>query len=138
MWFAEGYRSRSGPPQTEPAGRSDVQREWLQSNPEPGEALVDTGLSSAADCAKLRWTLGDRQRAQFSELIAQSVARDRELSRDGGLEAEAQRITTSSDQVLKAAGLDPTTFGIPMPEKLSARMSAHCLHPPTNRAETGA
>jgi hypothetical protein len=95
-----------------------VHREWLQSRPEPGEALVDTGLSSAADCEKLRWPLGDQQRAQFSELIALSVARDRELFKHGNLEAEAQRISDLVGPVLKAAGLDPTMFGVSMPEKL--------------------
>jgi hypothetical protein len=107
-----------------------VHREWLESRPEPGEALVDTGLSSAADCEKLRWSLGDQQRAQFSELLARSVARDRELFKDGNLEAEAQRISDLVGPVLKAVGLDPTTFGVSMPKKLP--LGALLAHSRTN------
>jgi hypothetical protein len=135
MWFAEGRRSYSGPLQAEPAGQSEVQREWLQSGPEPGEALVDTGLSSAADCQKLRWSLGDRQRALFSRLIVQSVERDRALFERGGLEAEARRISSLVEPALKSAGRDTTTFSAPAPEKLSAE--APLLRSPTNYLKPG-
>ena len=118
MRFAEGRRSGPEPAQAVPATGSSTYQAWLESRPEPGEALVDTGLSSAADCAKLRWSLGAEQQAQFSRLLARSVARDRELFANGDLEAEASRINDLVAPVLKSVGLDPIAFGVMMPEKL--------------------
>lgn len=112
MWFAEGHRSESEPPHAEPMSLSRTRQDWLDSNPARGEALVDTGLSSAADCQKLHWSLGRDQQAEFSRLIARSVERDRALFESDGLEAEARRISDLVAPVLKEAGLDPTTFGL--------------------------
>jgi hypothetical protein len=39
-----------------------------------------------------------------------------EIFQGGGLEAEAQRVNDSTALVLKQAGLDPTIFGVSMPE----------------------
>lgn len=120
MLFADGARHMPEQAAQEPTGGSSVYQEWIRSNPEPGEALVDTGLSSATDCQKLHWSLNPHQQEQFSSLIAEGVERDRKLYESGGLEAEAKRINDLVAPVLKAAGLDPTTFGVSMPEKLAS------------------
>jgi uncharacterized protein with von Willebrand factor type A (vWA) domain len=121
MLFADGARPDPGAAaQRDTMDRSERYHEWVSSNPATGEALVDTGLSSAADCQKLRWSLSEDQRDQFSRLLARSVMHDRGLSRPGGLEAEAKRINDLAGPVLKEAGLDPEAFGISMPPQLSA------------------
>jgi len=118
MFFADGHRPDPRQVQAAPKGGSKTYLEWLESKPGTGEALVDTGLSSAADCQKLRWSLNQDQEDQFRRLMAKSVARDKELFRLGGLEAEAKRINDLAGSVLKEHGLDPASFGISMPEQL--------------------
>jgi hypothetical protein len=121
MFFAEGPRPAHTAAPTGSVGGSVAYQEWLQSKPVPGEAMVDTGLSSAADSQKLHWSLNSEEEAQFLQLIAKSVERDRELSRSaGGLEAEVKRINDVVGVVLRDAGLDPAAFGVSIPEQLSA------------------
>lgn len=120
MLFANGGRPDHRPTQADSMDRSERYQEWVDSNPDIGEALVDTGLSSAADCQKLRWSLREDQQDQFGRLLARSVLRDRELSKHGGLEAEAKRINDLAGPVLKEAGLDPASFGVVMPDQASS------------------
>ncbi len=115
MWFFDGRRTAPDPPQTESTGGSPAYREWLKSNPEPGEAFVDTGLSSAADCQKLRWRQSEAQQELMGKLMAEAVARDELLFREGNPEAEAKRINDLVAPLLKGAGLDPERFGVSMP-----------------------
>jgi hypothetical protein len=75
-----------------------------------------SGMST--DCQKLRWTLNDDVQAQLSSLLTDAIARDRRLT-PAQRAAEARRMNLIGE-MLKENGVDPTTFGIPLPEKLSS------------------
>lgn len=135
MWFAEGHRPHPEPSHSEPMSLNRTRQEWLQSNPARGEALVDTGLSSAADCQKLHWSLGRDQQKEFSRLIARSVERDRALFESGDLEAEAKRITDLVTPVFKQAGLDPTTFGLTSETGSKQRTDLFNIHSPASKTK---
>lgn len=126
MFSSDGVRPHPVSAQAGPMDRSERYQEWVKSNPATGEALVDTGLSSASDCQKLRWSLGEDQQNQFAELLARSVMHDRELFKTGRLEAEARRINDVARSELKAAGFDPAVFGVSTPEQLSTGPVTAC------------
>lgn len=95
---------------------SDAQVEWLNSDPPPGEVLVDTGLASAEDCQKLRHPLGTE--GDLEREIAHmemAVARTRELFETGDPAAEATRVNNVVAAALSSVGLDPERFGVSLP-----------------------
>jgi hypothetical protein len=98
---------------------SDAYKAWLDSSPLPGEAFGDTGLASAADCQKLRWSPGSNEEALLSKLMQSAVLRNRHLLDSGSLEAEAARVNNLAADALISAGLDPTRFGISLPGNAS-------------------
>lgn len=117
MFSHEDSGRKQEPPQPPHTGATATYQTWLDSNPVYGEALVDTGLSSAADSRKLRWSLNPEERDIFGRLIAQSMERDVRLSREGDLEAEARRLTILARGALQAQGLNPIDFGFTPPEQ---------------------
>lgn len=115
MFFADHWRRRHSGAfgHAEP---SDAQIEWLNSDPPPGEVLVDTGMASAEDCQKLRYPSGargdlDREIARMT----MAVERNRELFETGDPAAEATRVNNIVATALKSVGLDPERFGVSLP-----------------------
>jgi hypothetical protein len=109
------YRWRKKTAGNGQAGGSPAFKEWLNSDPPSGDAFVDTGLASAADCRKLQWSPDKAQQALLSRLMKSTVERDRALFESGDLEAEARRINDLAAQALKQAGLEPERFGVSPP-----------------------
>ena len=118
MSIFTGYRRRESPDGSGHEGPNDAHIEWLNSKPEPGEVLVDTGLASAVDCQKLRPPAkadrGDLEReiARMTSL----VERTKELFESGNVDAEAERVNNLVAETLKKVGLDPERFGVSLPE----------------------
>ena len=115
--FMGSKRDRdSGEPSADDrAAGSTAYREWLRSDPEPGEAFGDTGLASAADCRKLRWSPDKEEEALLSRLTELAVERDRNLFKSGDMGEEARRNNNSAAKALLKAGLDPRQFGVSVP-----------------------
>jgi hypothetical protein len=95
---------------------SDAQVEWLNSDPPPGEVLVDTGMASAEDCQKLRHPLGaegdlEREIARMT----MAVERTKALFKTGDPAAEATRVNDMVADALNSVGLDPEKFGVSLP-----------------------
>jgi hypothetical protein len=97
---------------------SDAYIEWLNSSPSPGEVLVDTGLSSAVDCRKLRQPLRTDKGELDREIarMALAVEHMRELFESGDPEAEAERVNNLVAVALVSVGLDPERFGVSLPQ----------------------
>jgi hypothetical protein len=113
-----GHRRREASDGFGHEGPNDAHIEWLNSNPPPGEVLVDTGLASAADCQKLRPPV-TADRGELEREIARMttlVERTKELFESGDVDAEAQRVNNAVAQTLKKVGLDPERFGVSLPE----------------------
>lgn len=112
-----GHRGRRKPAGEGQAG-SPAFKEWLNSNPPSGDAFVDTGLASAADCRKLQWSPDKEQQALLSDLMERTVERDRVLFKSGNLEAEARRVNDLAAEALQQAGLEPEKFGVSSPGRI--------------------
>jgi hypothetical protein len=122
------FPGKQGPRDPDGYGQTDgssALHEWLRSPPEPGDAFVDTGLASAADCQKLRWSPDNKQRNLLSELMAKAVERDRKLFKSGNLEAEARRVNDLAAGGLQRAGLEPERFGVSTPEAMTEPSDGH-------------
>lgn len=102
-------------------GPSDAHLAWLNSSPRPGEVLVDTGLSSAVDCQKLR---NPSESGKGPEELDREIARMAMLMRrvrEADVEVEGARINDLVARTLHRVGLNPERFGVSLPSDTASQ-----------------